>query len=353
VDERATAFHGSAPADHGAALLWNLHLQVRYGGYAEPSNEGKVRLLGLLEAEAERDRGAIGGVVRAVLAGDPSAARAERRATVSGLSRDQLDAFAARHYRPERGVLVVAGAFDVSQMSATIEQLFGGWRPGRARQADVAAATASAPPAVAALADREILLAQTERAHPRVITVYPAIAAGERRAAAAVLEVMVQQRLIRALRHRLAATYHVAVAVHGDALIIDAELGGPHAARAVGVVRDALSSLDDDRFRADFILARRKAVEQVLAHAGTAGSLIERAAKVTLSARGETERGSLDTAPADALAYEIARLRPADVHALIRTRGQRAHATTIIAANRTRGLELFSAVGIAAPRVMD
>lgn len=110
--------------------------------------------------------------------------------------------------------------------------------------------------------------------------------------------------------------------------MIDAELGGPQASLALARVQAIAGSVLDGQFRADFALARRKSVEEALASSASAALLVERASHMDHDGAGD---------PRDALAHELARLRPARVAALVEQRMQPAAARLIIVAPGEQG----------------
>jgi zinc protease len=349
VEPAATVFSGSSPSAHAAALLWSMHLHVRYGGYVDLSNIGKVLWRKRLDAIAEQRRTSVEGILQAVVEGDASGEREFEalKATVGSLQEQVLSDHAAREYRPDNGTLIVVGAFDPQHMMATIEELFGDWRsrPAGALQS----APATEPRALAATRGQHVLVADESRKQVRVIVAYPGALDDDDRAAALVLRAILETRLSRELREAMAATYHVSVSFQGNALVIDTELGGPQASRALARVQAIVNGLADEdgdgQFRTDFIVARRKSVEQALASSMSAATLIERASRVS------HEGGAVD--PLDRLAHEIARLRPADVAALVEQRMPPARANLIIVASKEHGLSLFNAVGIQTPRIVE
>lgn len=346
VEPGATIFSGSSPSAHAAALLWNMHLHVRYGGYVGLSDMGKVFWRKRLDAIADRRRTSIEGILQAVVEGAGSAERdlEALKATVAGLEEQDLVNHAARLYRPESGTLVVAGAFDPGQMMATIEELFAGWRPQAvATQPAGAAAAAQAP---GATGGQHVLVGEAARKQARVIAAYPGVLDEDNRAAALVLRAILETRLSRELREAMAATYDVSVSFQGSTLVIDTELGGPQAILALARVQAIVASVmkTDGQLRGDFVLARRKSVEQALASSMSAALLIERASRVERDGAGD---------PHDRLAHAIARLRPDEVAALVAQRMQPARASLVIVAPREQGLSLFRAAGIQAPRVVE
>jgi zinc protease len=345
VEPAATIFSGSSPSAHASALLWSMHLQVRYGGYLGISDIGKVLWRKHLDAIAAGRRTSVEGIMNAVVEGDAASERELEalKATVSRLQQADLADYAARNYRPDNGTLIVAGDFDAERMMATIEELFAGWRPQAT--GDLAAAGPASPRAVRAVGGKHVLLTDASRKQPRLIATYPDVLDDDNRAAALVLRAILETRLSRALREDMGATYHVSVSFHGDALVIDTELGGPQADLSVARAQAVVAGLLDERFRADFILARRKSLEQALANSMSAALLIERASRV------QQAGGTSD--PLDELAREIARLRPAEVAALVEERMQAARASLIIVAPRQRGLPLFSSIGIHSPRIVE
>lgn len=346
VEPAATIFSGSSPSAHAAALLWNMHLHVRYGGYVGLSDLGKVFWRKHLDAIADRRRTSVEGILQAVVEGEGSSERELEalKATVGRLREEDLTDHAARHYRPESGTLIVAGAFDPEHMMAAIEELFGGWRPRAAGALHDGAATA--PRVLGATGGQHVLVGDASRKQARVIAAYPGVLDDDNRAAALVLRAILETRLSRELREAMAATYHVSVSFQGDTLVIDTELGGPQASLALARVQAIVTGLmsGDGQLRGDFVLARRRSVEQALASSMSASLLIERASRVDHDGAGD---------PQDRLAHEIARLRPAQVAALVEQRMQPSRASLIIVAPRERGLSLFSAAGVQAPRIVE
>lgn len=369
VESGATVFTGSSPSLHAPALLWNLGLQVRYGGYLGLSNVGKVMMRRHLRAIAARRRTSIEGIVRTVTAGgtaesaSPDAANhspdarelAALEATISRLQRRDLVAHAARRYRPENGTLIITGDFDARAMLEIIEEFFAGWRVpaspddpawehGR-KSGHEPERLAGSPARVTA--GQRVLLVQPSRVQPRVVAIYPDVLehTDDARAAALILRSIVEGRLTREVREVLEATYHVSISFQQDALVIDTTLGGPRARRAVAAVQTILDNLLDDRFRDDFVRARRKVLERALASSMSAATLMERATRTSLGG------GAND--PLDSLAESIARVRLAQVAALVEVRLRAVEPSVIIAAPRSMGLALFGVMGRGEPRIVE
>ncbi len=300
---------------------------------------------GYLDGIAERQQRSVQGLVDAAIAGEGAGERelAALQATVAALQKQDLTAYGARAYRPDRGTLVVTGNFDTGSMMTTIEELFDDWRP--LTTASISAGQPAAKPGREPDADRNVLLVTDESTQARVVAVYPDVFDGQQQAAALVLQTMLETRLARELRERIGATYHVEVTFRGSALVIDTKLGGAHAGQALATVHAIATSLDDARFRSDFVLARRKAVERALATSMSAAALIEHATHAAIGDGGNH--------PLDELAQQIATLRPAHVSALVKSSLAPSRARLVIAASEELGQTLFGVIGVHEPRIVQ
>lgn len=351
VEPDATVFRGSAPANHGRALLWNLHLYTRFGGYFALSDVGKILWRRRLDAVAEERSRSMTGMVDAILASDGSAARerAAIRSTISSLQRRELDEHAARHYRPERGLLIVAGEFEPTAVMHTIQDLFASWQPARAAQTD-AATDAPATAAGAAFGQR-VLVPDKSGQPARVLVVFPGLASATdsaSTAAAALIRTMLEIHLARDLRETATATYHVDVSLRDGALVIDTELGEREAVRALSMLHSVADRLLSEHFLADFVLARKQTAERTLARAMSTGSLI---ASISRRYRAGTSGPLAD--PLVELGRAVAKLGPDEIRALIKTRLGPDRASLLIRTDRERGMSLFAAIGAPAPRIAE
>jgi zinc protease len=231
-------------------------------------------------------------------------------AEVAGIAGDAVAGFQRGHYTAGDSALVLTGKFDPALVRDHIVYQFGHLGEHRARRPPIPPAAPPAGPRLVAGAG--------EPGSPVVeinIRVAGAPGVGPGYAARRVLERVLDAEL-RELREHQAVTY--GMYAHYDVRRGPGEWrmgGAADAARAAEAMSFILDRLDRMRrdpmtYRADFVLARRAVVEELLTR-GTSGA--EMADSLMMIAEHD-----LPDDFADRLVEEVARVTPADVHRLLR-----------------------------------
>lgn len=123
----------------------------------------------LARGEQLRERAIRDAAYAAAFAGHPYAESiVGRRETIRALPSRAVQGFHARCYRPERSVVVVAGAFPVARTMEAIDRAFGDWKPRTAGSEDSAPASAGDSEAASGT-DRSV----RSVAHPIIVDAGP------------------------------------------------------------------------------------------------------------------------------------------------------------------------------------
>jgi zinc protease len=115
-----------------AALLMPMFADIVQRPRLDPAELDKLRarkVLGLKQAK-EAPRNVVQAYYRGMLFGDAAYANpaAGTVASMGAISRNDVQAFQQRYYRPDNAAIIVVGDFKMSEMRARIGELFGQWR---------------------------------------------------------------------------------------------------------------------------------------------------------------------------------------------------------------------------------
>jgi predicted Zn-dependent peptidase len=115
-----------------AAVLMPMFANIVQQPRLDPAELDKLRerkVLGLKQAK-EAPRNVVQAYYRAMLFGDAAYANpaAGTVASMSAITRQDVQDFQQRYYRPDNAAIVVVGDFKISEMRARISALFGQWR---------------------------------------------------------------------------------------------------------------------------------------------------------------------------------------------------------------------------------
>ena len=194
----------------------------------------------------------------------------------------------------------------------------------------------------ATMTGQAMLLTEGSRGRLRTIVVYSGVRTDGDEAVAAVLAAMIELRLARELRELLAASYSVSVSFHDGALVIDTDLGGPSAPRALAELKALGTRMLDRYMRTDFIRARKQVVDRLLAMSGNPAMLVARVSRMSLADSGVD--------PAERLARRIARLRPQAIGRVVERRLHQIEPNVVVVADEHEGRAFLRALD-ARPRV--
>jgi zinc protease len=132
VDHDATTISASSLSEFTPRLLELLSDVARNASY--PKNEvelAKTNFASEIEEErANPDFVAGEQLAKAIFGAHPYAFTVPEPAAVGKVTREQLKAFAAAHYLPNRAYLVMVGDFQPAAMTAAAEKAFDAWKSG-------------------------------------------------------------------------------------------------------------------------------------------------------------------------------------------------------------------------------
>jgi zinc protease len=271
VFEDYTAFSIRGLSLFADGLLWQLYFRINSGTYDEKQFAALVKAAREIKPADDRDET---GAIRAALFGDNHPYAAPRLArSILNLERGDLERFRDRHYHARGSTLIVTGRFDPAAMKARIERLFGAWsgeRPAR---------PAPSIPAASGRGSSAFAVADESRVQPAIIIAYP-IGNGfvGKQAQRMIVRELLEQRLA-AIREKLGASYGVSVSLdqaRGPGLLaISGDVEPARAAEALVAIRAEIAAVrgGGEAIAADFVRARRRVLEQLLADAADAGSV--------------------------------------------------------------------------------
>ncbi len=364
VDHRATVFHGTAPTSYLSSLLWNLSLHVQHGGYVDVGRAQKLFWRFFISGLARHRSRLLGTLIEDIIVGtgtDESRLDAMQQ-TVANLNADVLNDYAARHYRPELATLVISGGFEPGPLKADLEALFGGWEPVHvAAKAQQDSPVTIAQPKTTAIrptqssSPHRIIFATDRQGPVKAVLIWNDFAKSKQPEVALVARALIQVRLLRELREKLAATYHVTASLQGDALIIETELSGPNIDTGLARIEAILRRLPGDNIDSDFVAARRDAVKAVIANTFTTAGLRDDHVYQSIDDHSHSDaRGDNDVSPSsDALISRIAKLRPSYVTAYLADQTNIDAIHYILVAPKVQGQRMFRAMGAEVTQVIE
>jgi len=351
VGPRTTTYRIRGLSAYTDGLLWLLYQRSFTGHYEQDVVARYNEAISATKDEAEDEddadqieRERQTRLLRRALygAGHPYAASAEEPRPVRVAD---LEAFRDQHYKASGARLIVVGRFLPSVVRDQAKRLFGEMQPGaRPRRPSV--------PAVARRSGPEHLLLDTGDDQVTMTLAYAA-APGKRERAAArkVLAELLRQRLARA-RQKLGSTYGIAVRGTYDArgpgmLTIR---GAIDAQRARSTIEMVVGELDrvragDDDIRLDFARARRRVLSSLL--------LSEADSDSEADAREIAVRDGLPADYQQTLVREVAELRLADIAALVADELGADQQLMMLSGRRARLEQLYRALGVKDPTVLE
>jgi zinc protease len=269
VTEQTTVFRSSGLALLGDWHVWKLFFLLDYSTFPSSAVE---RMHARAAAAGDPDRDVHAAALREKLFGadhpyaaDPLTAEDVRRIGARDCAR-----FRERYYKAKGATLIIAGAFDVSEMQREVTDLFGTW-DDRAPAAipDIPDARPASGPSWIGVED-----ASSSQAHLTVAFATQTDPETDR--AARLVLVRVLEDRLRVVREGQGASYGLSVDYlgggGGGALAVDGMLDPDRAGDAVVAVMEELARLSDPDvdLAEDFVRARRRAVASVLADAAGA-----------------------------------------------------------------------------------
>jgi zinc protease len=271
VSEHATTFRLTGLSTFSDGLLWQMAWLLESGVYDGEALERMQEVLGRRKRARTDDVRAASRMALLYGRGHPYGAQADL-AAIRRIDKGDLERFRTQHYRLRGASLVVVGRFDPADMRRRVRELFD--RDSEVDQAD--SARLVVPPA-RAHAGR---LAVADEDAPQVeIDLDIALAGGfDQHAARLVAAEIIERRLDR-LRVRFGSTYgvHASIASRpGPGLLsISGLIDSDRAADTFAAMHEQLARLrrGDDELAADFVRARRKVLEQLLARPGDSSSI--------------------------------------------------------------------------------
>jgi len=186
------------------------------------------------------------------------------------LSPGDLERFRDDHYVTDGATLIISGSFDQDAIEKEVRELFGAWP--RRGQRDVRAVPAARP------AHGPTVFADDDAPGPQV-RVWIAFLARSRYASAGPVRLVAAHLInarLTAIREEMAASYGVYASYDtnaaGDLLYVSGDVDAGRAGAVVARIVAELGNLRDHgaELRADFVRARRTAVGETLARAGSA-----------------------------------------------------------------------------------
>jgi zinc protease len=311
ADEDFTIFAVRGLSLYQDILLEGLERMVSGGIYGAGLAETTQRRARLMRLKSARTRAIAERRLEEALLGaaHPYAHTVATAETVERIDGDAARSFALQHYTAANATLIVAGRFDAASAESTIRDHFGGWSRGQAdRPATVPAAPRAGPVYVGVDGPPDPLV--------QVRIAYPAPPGHDASHAARLVLAEMLTRRVAAVREKLGASYGVYARyvprVGPGMYLIAGGLDAERAPEALAEIRGAVDGLRRaDGFLEDFVRARRRVLERLLAHADDSASL---ATELVQNA----ELG-LPPEAADQLRRDVGALGPRDVIKLVNT----------------------------------
>ncbi len=343
VGLRSTTFRIVGLSSFADGFIWKLHWLMHNGIYSGKKLAAMKKLAADVDDDESRtSRRRERAVYEAVYGADhPFARSTDVFDGIAGITTAGLRAFKARHYRPRGATLVITGKFDVDQVERQVRRLWGDMSPGpHPTPVDVPAAAPRAKTAYLAVAEDD----------PQVtVQVRIPLAGGYDQVAVRFVVSEVLEQRMRALRERLGATYGVHVALRSRAgageLIVRGSFTRNKAAEAYAALMAVLAGFDDEALAADFVRARRKVLQVVLARTADSAGVASELEVISRLGVGRDYYARLARGVA-ALTVSRARAAMAEDIALSR-------AVVVATGDRATVEAMFQAAGVSGVRWLD
>jgi zinc protease len=310
--DTATVFRNAGLSMYSDALIWQLHWRLESGRYDGDDLDRLKKLAARVGArDSTRAATRFDAALRARLYGDkhPYTTRPDLLEAIAHVSKSDLERFRRDHYRMNGATIIVTGQFDDAVVEAQIRRLYGAWKddPPDHDTPRLPAPSQTAGPTPVAMVDEDasrptIMLAF--RSEAGFTTDY---------ASRLVVDEMIRQRMVT-VRETLGASYGVSVSRVSHAgpgnLRIEGSVDPGRAADALLALRQGLADMRaGEQLREDFVRARRRVLEQVLASSVDSNAV---ANELERTARYDLDGDFWETLPA-----RVATLTPAAVERLI------------------------------------
>ena len=192
---------------------------------------------------------------------------------LAGITRKDLEAFRAKHYRVQGATMVVVGGFDPAQVERELFEMWGDWEAGAPPSSPVA------PPMKPALGPSYLALERAER-QLEIALLFAAGGAAADDATRHVAQELLERR-VRVVRERLAATYGIELAYVGDevgrVLRITGKVAPDRSTEALRAILAALElqHTDPGALALEVDRARRAALQAALARTSSSTAIAD------------------------------------------------------------------------------
>ena len=271
VSEHATTFRLTGLSTFSDGLIWQMAWLLESGVYDGEALERMQEVLGRRKRARPEERRAANLMALLYGEGHPYGAQADL-AAIRRIHQDDLERFRRDHYHLSGASLVVVGRFDPADMRRRIRELF-----DLDSEVDGADSARLVVPPARAHAGR---LAVADEDAPQVeIDLEIPLAGGFQQHAARLIAAELIERRLDRLRTRFGSTYGVHASIDsrpGPGLLsISGLIDSERAAATFAAMHEQLVRLrrGDEELAADFVRARRKVLEQLLARPGDSSSI--------------------------------------------------------------------------------